>query len=392
MQTQPNNIDQSSWIPQLQPGIFILENSEGSGEIYVGATHRGIWLQLRARPDLRTLLLEIRRGAKSIYEYSRKYQVASSSIQKILQPLIDENYLILAPPQTAVHPRYQKLGNAHSLHISERMKGQENISRWRSPENPGDEIRRREDFSILIFGESPLALTIYSLLLASGFTHCKIISRRRGIRLHNSTKPSDAVSDASSGVSSSSITVKRVVATDICGLNLGTNELGEIFAEAVKKIRKSSALFYKENLAIPQTPHFIISTETVPADFSQRWISEAIPHLSIADLDESFLEVGPLVIPGATACLHCVALEKAADNPIYRDIELMKSLEPAAQIPGALAALIAGLVVLELCEFAAIGSSNLIAHSLRYDARNPSAPVRRYWNRSHECGCTGINV
>ena len=237
-----------------------------------------------------------------------------------------------------------------------------------------------------------------------------MISRRRGIRLQSSVKPAEVLSsensDASYGENSgansgarSSISpsaslhpVKRVKASDVCGLNLRTSEIGEEFAETVKAIRKSSALFYKENLAIPQTPHFIISTETVPADFSQRWMSEAVPHLAIADLDETFLEVGPLVIPGTTACLHCVALEKAAENPVYRDIELMKSLEPAAQIPGALAALIAGIVVLELCEFAAIGSSNLIAHSLRYDARNPSAPVRRYWNRSHECGCTGINV
>ena len=185
---------------------------------------------------------------------------------------------------------------------------------------------------------------------------------------------------------------KRVVATDLCGLNLRTSELGEEFSEAVKVIRKSSALFYRENLAIPATPHFIISTESVPADFSQRWASEAIPHLAISDVEESFLEVGPLVIPGATPCLHCVGLAKSAENQIYRDIELLRSLEPAAQIPGALVALIAGLVVLEICEFAVTGRSNFIAQSLRYDARNPSTPTRRYWSRSHECGCTGINV
>jgi len=192
--TPTDEIDSSRYIPRLHPGIFLIEGATDSGEIYVGTSHRGIWLSLGTHFELQSVLREIRQGAKSILQLSEKYQLRAELIQDMLQPLIEENLLSLAPPPLSEgfrnsrggrNPRSQKLTDAHTLHIEERMMREENISRWRSPENPADEIRSRENFSLLIFGQNPLAITIYSLLQASGFSNCKIISRRRGIKLRS---------------------------------------------------------------------------------------------------------------------------------------------------------------------------------------------------------------
>ena len=83
-----------------------------------------------------------------------------------------------------------------------------------------------------------------------------------------------------------------------------------------------------------------------------------------------------------------MGLAKSEESAIYRDIELLKSLQKPEEIPAGLVALIAGAVVLEVAEFSATGTSSLVGATARYDARHSSNPMRQYWNRSEECGCT----
>ena len=390
-------------IPVMAPGVFL----HGRSPTYLGFTHRGLFLELDNQPELHALLAslmksgadrEVRasvekaspsRSASSASSASSSrpstnlalsalaetFAVSSDALLKFLRPLIAEGFIYLQIP---LEEEY-RTASVKSESLSSRIKSEESISGWRSPGFGREEILNRANFSILIFGKNRLALTIYSLLLASGFSHCKIISRDRGIQLARDTRTTPLSARRPS---------KRVEPSDIYGLTMRNSDIGRDIHDVMQDIRKSSSLLYFDNLSIPHTPDFIISAESTAPELSQRWISEAIAHIAITDLEESFIEVGPLVIPGATPCLHCVGLARTRDNPIYRDIELLRSLEKPREIPAGLVALISGAIVLEVAEFAATGNSSLVGSTARYDARNPSELLRQYWNKSEECGCT----
>jgi bacteriocin biosynthesis cyclodehydratase domain-containing protein len=52
-----------------------------------------------------------------------------------------------------------------------------------------------------------------------------------------------------------------------------------------------------------------------PAD-SGAWLRRDVPHLPVVAAD-GVVTVGPLVVPGATACLHCVALHRRDRDPSW---------------------------------------------------------------------------
>jgi hypothetical protein len=321
--------------------------------------------------------VESKKGAapSSLSLLAESFAIPGDQLLEFLRPLIADGFIFLQVP---VEAEYQT-ASVKSESLASRIRSEESISQWRSPGYARDEILNRANFSILIFGKNRLALTIYSLLLAAGFSHCKVISRERGIRLTRTALNTSGLTRPPA---------KRVEPSDIYGLTMRNSDIGRDINEVMQDIRKSSSLVYLDNLAMPRTPDFIISAESTAPELSQRWISEATAHIAISDLEESFIDLGPLVIPGATPCLNCVGLAKSEKSPIYRDFELLKSLARPEEIPAGLVALISGAVVLEVAEFAATGVSSLVGATARYDARHSSHPIRQYWNRSEECGCT----
>ena len=365
-------------VPVLAPGVFM----HGRSPTYLGLSHRGLFLDLEHRPELHALLAALMKSrarispptSATLTSLADEFVITTDELLDFLRPLIDDGFIYLEIPSDNEY----RIASVKSESFASRIKSEESISIWRSPGYARQEILNRTTFSILIFGKNRLALTIYSLLLASGFSNCKVISRERGIRLV-AERPTGGLNLKSN---------RRVEPRDIYGLTMRSSDVGRDINEVMQDIRKSSSLIYIDNLAIPRTPDFIISAESTAPELSQRWISEAIAHIAISDLEESFIDVGPLVIPGATPCLNCVGLAKSEESAIYRDIELLKSLQKPEEIPAGLVALIAGAVVLEGAEFSATGTSSLVGATARYDARHSSNPMRQYWNRSEECGCT----
>ena len=373
-------MSQLDLVPVLAPGVFM----HGRSPTYLGFSHRGLFLELSNQPELHAVLATLMKSRaeskksappSSLSLLAESCAISSDQLLEFLRPLVAEGFIFLQVP---VADQY-RTASVKSESLASRIKSEESISQWRSPGYSKEEILNRANFSILIFGKNRLALTIYSLLLAAGFSHCKVISRERGIRLTRAVENKSALTRPPA---------KRVEPSDIYGLTMRNSDVGRDINEVMQDIRKSSSLVYLDNLAMPRTPDFIISAESTAPELSQRWISEAIAHIAISDLEESFIDVGPLVIPGATPCLNCVGLAKSEQSPIYRDIELLKSLVRPEEIPAGLVALISGVVVLEVAEFAATGTSSLVAATARYDARHPSQPIHQYWNRSEECGCT----
>jgi bacteriocin biosynthesis cyclodehydratase domain-containing protein len=95
---------------------------------------------------------------------------------------------------------------------------------------------------------------------------------------------------------------------------------------------------------------FVLACADRPPYLIARWINRAcldagVPHVSAGQLPPT-VRVGPLVLPGRTACLGCLELALREDNPLYDRLERLRAgdarpmatLGPASGIVGSVIA------------------------------------------------------
>lgn len=85
----------------------------------------------------------------------------------------------------------------------------------------------------------------------------------------------------------------------------------------------------------------IISVGGAARHHTTRWEHDGLPHLVIC-LDERGATVGPMVVPGLTACGRCMALARTEADPAWPllldQLSSRRPRVPAALVPGAVAA------------------------------------------------------
>lgn len=70
----------------------------------------------------------------------------------------------------------------------------------------------------------------------------------------------------------------------------------------------------EEDDAGPTSEVILVSDFVIDPQWHHTWLRRDIPHTPVTFLDQSVV-IGPRVIPGVTACLHCVRLRRLAENP-----------------------------------------------------------------------------
>ncbi len=200
------------------------------------------------------------------------------------------------------------------------------------------ELNDRLQSTILISGENRLAHTLLAVLQASGFSHTRLISRGH--------------------------LAAHITEDDLCGIVVRTSDIGKNRNEFIQELIRSAQIMRSPTVA-KAMPDLIISTIPLEWDYVQRWMSEGSIHLHINPLIGGNIEIGPLVIPGATPCLRCITLIKR-DKGIAVDSEFV-----AKELPSAAIAYIAGLIALAVGEYFASGASTFQASSYWYDLLNP---------------------
>lgn len=101
-------------------------------------------------------------------------------------------------------------------------------------------------------------------------------------------------------------------------------------------------------------PSLVVLTEEVPEQLARVLVRDGVPHLA-ARTSGLVGVVGPLVLPGRSTCLRCVALVQAAIDPdwphlVAYDEPGPRGVEPAHGVLAAAVASQAALQVLELLE------------------------------------------
>ena len=390
----------NSKYPILRPGVnFFKIAGPGCSDIYVGFSNRGIELKFEIAEELLRLL----DGSNSLEKITSIFEVAEdrefkesksgiSQISIILQ-LLSAGRLI----EFRTSPLPSKLPNKDLLAVNlvnsiNRMRAEANLYSWHPQIDNGmsaeDLIGKRRNFSIMIYGRNRLALSLFAVLQASGFALIKLNDRTN---------------------SASSESRAQIEPDEVCGLAIRGSDVGLRKASVLADLARNSQLFPSENVLFPELPDLIISTESIPQETMQSWLSENIVHLPVSNLIENKIVLGPIVIPGKTPCLNCLNLWQADQFPHHNSFEILAALDSGEgkglELPAAQVALLTGLITTQVIQYCtSVGiqkvvnsedAAKLIGATLAINLFDPLNSISlddetygyRYWQPHTSCGC-----
>ncbi len=107
------------------------------------------------------------------------------------------------------------------------------------------------------------------------------------------------------------------------GVVMGGGEL----AIALARVLDDAGLRRRDARRRPRLAVLVADRVVAPADH-RAWLQRDIPHLPVVTGDNAVV-VGPLVLPGASACLHCVALHERDADPAWPAIAAQLAVLPA---------------------------------------------------------------
>jgi hypothetical protein len=390
----------NSKYPTLRPGVnFFKIAGPGCSDIYVGFSNRGIELKFEIAEELLRLL----DGSNSLEKITSIFEVAEdrefkesksgiSQISIILQ-LLSAGRLI----EFRTSPLPSKLPNKDLLAVNlvnsiNRMRAEANLYSWHpqidNEMSAEDLIGKRRNFSIMIYGRNRLALSLFAVLQASGFALIKLTDRTN---------------------SASSESRAQIEPDEVCGLAIRGSDVGLRKASVLADLARNSQLFPSENVLFPELPDLIISTESIPQETMQSWLSENIVHLPVSNLIENKIVLGPIVIPGKTPCLNCLNLWQADQFPHHNSFEILAALDSGEgkglELPAAQVALLTGLITTQVIQYCTsvdiqkvVNSEDavkLVGATLAINLFDPLNSISledetfgyRYWQPHTSCGC-----
>ena len=377
--------------PALRPGVnFFKVTSQSCSDIYVGFSNRGIELKF----EIAEKLLRLFDGSRSLANITsiieiEQDQVSNNQVSKILQILSDGRLIEFRTSPLPSKLNKKDLLPANLVNSLNRMRAEENLYSWHPEVDIGISaeslIGKRRNFSIMIYGRNRLALSLFAVLQASGFTQIKLTDRT------NSARNDSLV---------------QIEPDEVCGLAIRGSDVGLRKALVLADLARNSQLFPVESVGFPASPDFIISTESIPQETMQIWLSENIVHLPISNLIENKIVIGPIVIPGKTPCLNCLNLWHADQYPHQNSFEILAALDSGEgkglELPSAQVALLTGLITTQVIQYCtSLDSENseeeikLVGATLAINLFDPLDSISssdetfgyRYWQPHISCGC-----
>ena len=377
--------------PALRPGVnFFKVTGQSCSDIYVGFSNRGIELKF----EIAEKLLRLFDGSRSLANITsiieiEQDQVSNNQVSKILQILSDGRLIEFRTSPLPSKLNKKDLLPANLVNSLNRMRAEENLYSWHPEVDNGISaeslIGKRRNFSIMIYGQNRLALSLFAVLQASGFTQIKLTDRT------NSARNDSLV---------------QIEPDEVCGLAIRGSDVGLRKALVLADLARNSQLFPVESVGFPASPDFIISTESIPQETMQIWLSENIVHLPISNLIENKIVIGPIVIPGKTPCLNCLNLWHADQYPHQNSFEILAALDSGEgkglELPSAQVALLTGLITTQVIQYCtSLDSENseedikLVGATLAINLFDPLDSISssdetfgyRYWQPHISCGC-----
>lgn len=220
-------------------------------------------------------------------------------------------------------------------------------------------LGNRQNVAIDICGDDRLAISVLTILLASGFSQTTLA-------LSNLQRDITA-SDLGTGV-------------------FAISDLGSNLNKRIMEIARNFSLFPISKNTDPQRFLTIIFGAPDPAKISAL-LSSNLPHLFISALDATTMRIGPIVIPGKSPCFRCLELSQLEQSSLLIQINQARSFAAAQQLNIAATAEVAGMVTQSVLNFLDTGFSELIGAQVLFDTSRPCNPQHIAYSFNPACGC-----
>lgn len=178
-----------------------------------------------------------------------------------------------------------------------------------------------------------------------------------------------------------------VLAADVAPAGLGEADIGEPrSAGAARAIRRTAPEARTDDDA--RRPDLAVLTGSHGPELGVRLLADGVPHLAAAAA-EAIGTVGPLVIPGRSACLHCLDLARAERDPawplVLAQIAGRELSTPACDC--VLATSVAAQASAQVLAFVDRGRADAVTNGT-LELRLPGWQWRRRtWTPQAGCGC-----
>lgn len=228
----------------------------------------------------------------------------------------------------------------------------------RSGEPRGAALARRRMVAVVVRGDGRLAVAISTLLAASGIGH--------------------VVPDAAG------VVVEAEVGHDYEQSDVGLRRRNAI-ASMVRRVNPSALT---SSLPSDRSPELVVLTDAVvpTPEVVEQLMCERQPHLPVRFRDGTGV-VGPLVLPGRTACLRCADLHRTDLDPHW------------PRVSNQLAGKVGGADPASTHATAALATAQVL-RAVQYGGKRPplwnatveldlceGATRRRHWHPHPRCGC-----
>jgi hypothetical protein len=356
--------------PRLKRGAIVLSLSDSLVEgnrVFVGCNGSGIQCEALG---IRTIIAAFD-GKKSVQEIAEALTIDCEIVSQVVGQLLSAGLIDYLVTQIVAPGRYKEQdqsSDAGYIQLQSKITPELSATTWIPGVNDGgvEVLTKRRTALIEISGENRVATQLYGILLASGVTQTKMASAARRDRA-------------------------RIGNQDLCAGLLTNSDVGSNFQHTLEDKARELALFPSKDKS---------SADEVPEVFLKVFIgnghealiaqsmSEDETHLIVSAPDGPSIDIGPLVIPGKSACSRCITLARSDQHPLSREIDIFRSTHTELEIPVTVAHFVAAQIASEILRFIDTKKSALISTRVRNNYLDVCNPQHIRFARHPLCGCS----
>lgn len=356
--------------PRLKRGAIVLSLSDSLVEgnrVFVGCNGSGIQCEALG---IRTIIAAFD-GKKSAQEIAEALAIDSEIVSQVVGQLLSAGLIDYLVTQIVAPGRFKvqdQSSDAGYIQLQSKITPELSATTWITGVNDGgvEVLTNRRMALIEISGENRVATQLYGILLASGVTQTKMASASRRDRA-------------------------RIGNQDMCAGLLTSSDVGSNFQHTLEDKARELALFpSKDKSSADEIPEVFLKVfigNGHEALIAQSMSEDEI-HLIVAAPDGPSIDIGPLVIPGKSACSRCVTLARSDQHSLSREIDIFRSTHTELEIPVTVAHFIAAQIASEILRFIDTKKSALISTRVRTNYLDVCNPQHIRFARHPLCGCS----
>ncbi len=363
-------LDLSLIRPRLKRGAIVLSLSDSlieGNRVFVGCNGSGIECEALGINSI----IAAFDGKKSAQEIADALAISTEIVCEVIGQLLSAgliDYLVTPIVAPGRFKEQDQSADAGYIQLQSKITPELSATTWIPGVNDGgvEVLTNRRLALIEISGENRVATQLYGLLLASGVTQTKMATAARRDRA-------------------------RIGNQDMCAGLLTSGDVGSNFQHTLEDKARELALFPSKDKSV---------AEDIPEVFLKIFIgnghealiaqsmSEDEIHLIVAAPDGPSIDVGPLVIPGKSACSRCVTLARSNQHSLSREIDIFRSTHTELEIPVSISHFVAAQIASEILRFIDTKKSALISTRVRTNYLDVCNPQHIRFARHPLCGCS----